>query len=207
MIVAGLTGGIATGKSTVSAFLAEAGAEIVDADKIARLVVAKGNPAWEQVVAHFGKSVLRPDGEIDRKRLADIIFNDRLQRDRLNGIVHPFVIDESARQLDRIVERSPDAVAILDVPLLIESGMHEGLAEIIVVYIPESLQVERLMQRDGISRTEALARIRSQMPIEEKRRFATLLIDNSGPLEVTRAKSAEVYERLKACARTGPDAC
>ena len=88
MIVAGLTGGIATGKSTVSAFLAEAGAEIVDADKIARLVVAKGNPAWEQVVARFGKSVLRPDGEIDRKRLADIIFNDRLQRDRLNGIVH-----------------------------------------------------------------------------------------------------------------------
>lgn len=201
MLVVGLTGGIATGKSTVSAFFAEAGAEIVDADKIAHAAVTREQPAWARVVAHFGKEVLLPDGEIDRKRLGEIIFNNPAQKERLNAIVHPVVTEETARQLDLIARRSPHAVTILDVPLLIEAGMHEGLADIIVVYIPEALQVTRLMIRDGIARAAALARVRSQMPIEEKRRYATLLIDNSGPLGVTRERSLEVYRCLKARAQ------
>lgn len=198
MIVAGLTGGIASGKSTVSAFLSEAGAAIVDADKIARDAVTRGRPAWKAVVEHFGKAMLRPDGEIDRKRLGDIIFNDPEQKERLNQIVHPEVILETARQLGRIRGQSPEAVAVLDVPLLIEARMHEELDEIIVVYIPQTLQVQRLMKRDNIDRVDALARIRSQMSIEEKKGYATLLVDNSGPLSATRKRSMEIYCHLKA---------
>lgn len=197
MLVAGLTGGIATGKSTVSGFLAEAGARIVDADQLAREAVVRGTEAWAQIVAHFGKKILQPGGQIDRKRLGDIIFNDPLQQARLNQIVHPVVRRESARIIEQIRGRWPDAVVVMDVPLLIETGLHGGLAEIIVVYVPEALQIVRLMARDRIDRAAALARIRSQMPIEEKKRYATLLIDNSGSPAATRQRSLEVYDILQ----------
>lgn len=197
MLVAGLTGGIATGKSTVSGFLAEAGARIVDADRLAREAVVRGTEAWAQIVAHFGKKILQPGGQIDRKRLGDIIFNDPLQQARLNQIVHPVVRRESARIIEQIRGCWPDAVVVMDVPLLIETGLHGGLAEIIVVYVPEALQIVRLMARDRIDRAAALARIRSQMPIEEKKRYATLLIDNSGSPAATRQRSLEVYDILQ----------
>lgn len=197
MVVAGLTGGIATGKSTVSRFLAEAGAQIVDADRLARDAVIRGTEAWARIVAHFGRKILQPGGEIDRKRLGEIIFNDPLQQARLNQIVHPVVRRESARKIEEIRGRWPEAVIVMDVPLLIEVGLHGGLAEIIVVYVPEALQLTRLMARDGIDRAAALARIRSQMPIEEKKRYATLLIDNSGSLAATRRRSLEVYHVLR----------
>jgi dephospho-CoA kinase len=197
MVVAGLTGGIATGKSTVSRFLAEAGAQIVDADRLAREAVIRGTEAWARIVAHFGRKVLQPGGEIDRKRLGEIIFNDPLQQARLNQIVHPVVRRESARKIEEIRVRRPEAVIVMDVPLLIEVGLHGGLAEIIVVYVPAALQLTRLMARDGIDRAAALARIRSQMPIEEKKRYATLLIDNSGSLAATRRRSLEVYDVLR----------
>ena len=197
MIVAGLTGGIASGKSTVSAFLSDAGAKIVDADNIAREAVDRGKPAWEAIAAHFGREVLLADGRIDRKRLGDIVFNDPRQKERLDAIVHPEVMAEVARQLQQVRDQSPEAVVILDVPLLIETRMHEGMAEIIVVYIPETLQVARLMKRDGLGRKDALARIRSQMPIEEKKAYATLLIDNSGSLQVTEKQCLEIYRHLK----------
>ena len=196
MIVAGLTGGIATGKSTVSAFLEQAGAVIVDADKIARHVVRKGQPAWQKIVDAFGSSILLPDGELDRSRLGDIIFNDPDQKRILNRIVHPEVGSETAVQLAEIEKNHPEGLVILDVPLLIESGMNAGLSEIIVVVIPESLQIERLMLRDNLSREKALARIRSQMPIDEKRKYATRLIDNSGSREDTRRQTMDVYRQL-----------
>jgi dephospho-CoA kinase len=203
MIVAGLTGGIASGKSTVAGFLAEAGAQIVDADKIAREAAAVGTETWSRIVAHFGDGVLLNGGEIDRRRLGQIIFNDPVHKAHLNRIVHPVVMRESARQLERIRQRFPHAVAVMDVPLLIETGMHEGLTEIILVYVPEVLQLARLMKRDAIDRVEALARIRSQMPIEEKKRYATLLIDNSGSPAETRKRSLEVYEVLRGRAAKG----
>lgn len=197
MLITGLTGGIASGKSTVSAFLEEAGAVIVDADKIARHVVQKGQSAWQQIVDIFGFSILLPDGEINRSHLGDIIFNDPEQKQVLNRIVHPEVFSEITARLAEIEKNQPGAIVILDVPLLIESRMDVGLSDIIVVYIPESLQIQRLMIRDALTPAQALARIRSQMPIEEKKKRATLLIDNSGSRENTRKQTMCVYRQLK----------
>jgi dephospho-CoA kinase len=197
LVIAGLTGGIASGKSTVSAFLEDAGAVIVDADKIAREVVQKGQPAWREIVGAFGQTILLPDGEINRVLLGDIIFNDPAQKQLLNRIVHPGVISETASRLTEIERNQPNPVVILDVPLLIESGMDTGLSDIIVVYIPEPVQIQRLMGRDALTQSQALARIRSQMPIEEKKKRATIVIDNSGSLENTRHISLNVYQHLK----------
>jgi dephospho-CoA kinase len=196
MIVAGLTGGIATGKSTVASIFEAAGARLIDADRIARDAVRKGAPAYHDAVAHFGEAVLQDDGEIDRKRLAAVIFNDPAEQRALERIVHPQVKQEIARSLDLIRRETPDALVIVDVPLLFESGMDRGLAAAIVVYVPEQIQLERLMARDALTQPEALARIRAQMPIEKKKSLATLVIDNSGSLERTRDQTLEVYRRL-----------
>jgi dephospho-CoA kinase len=195
--VIGLTGGIATGKSTVSAILKNAGAVIIDADQIARRVVKKNLPAYRQILAHFGESVLLPDGEINRAALGNLIFNDSRKKQLLNSIVHPHVRKETDRQLRHIAKKNPNALVILDIPLLLEAGMREDLSEVIVVYAPEHIQIKRLMERDHISQADALARIRSQMPIEKKKRLATMVIDNSGPIEYTRKQTLEILQRLK----------
>jgi dephospho-CoA kinase len=201
MIVAGLTGGIGTGKSTVAAVFAEAGAVIIDADEIARDVVAKGRPAWCRIVAHFGRDVLLPDGDIDRKKLGAIIFNDARQKTHLDRIVHPHVMAETEQQLIEIERVQPQAVVILDVPLLIEAGMDRGLDDVIVVYTPEAVQLKRLMRRDRLTAAEGLSRIRSQMPIEEKKVRATVVIDNSASPAVTRKRVLEVFADLQQRAR------
>ncbi len=195
-MIAGLTGGIATGKSTVSAILKECGAIIIDADLIAHAVVKKGLEAYERIVAHFGKQILLPDGEIDRPQLGNIIFNHPDQKEKLNQIVHPAVFEEMERQIRKIERRNSASVVISDIPLLIESGMHKRFSEIILVYIPEYLQVQRLMIRSDLSAAQANSRIRAQMPIEEKKRFATMIIDNSGDSENTRNQAVAVYQRL-----------
>jgi dephospho-CoA kinase len=197
VIVAGLTGSIATGKSTVAAVFREAGAVVIDADRLAKEAVKKGTPAWEAIVDHFGPGILLPDGEIDRPQLGAVIFQDPRQRDRLNAIVHPRVIEETAKMVQQVEESDPRAVVILDVPLLFEAGMDNGLQELIVVYVPEPVQCRRLMARDHLSEKEALARIHAQMPIEEKRRRATIIIDNSGEPSATRARTLGVYRKLK----------
>jgi dephospho-CoA kinase len=197
MIVAGLTGGIGTGKSTVAAVFAEAGAVIIDADEIARDVVAKGRPAWCRIVAHFGRDVLLPDGGIDRKKLGAIIFNDARQKAHLDRIVHPHVMAETEQQLTEIERVQPQAVVILDVPLLIEAGMDRDLDEVIVVYTPEAVQLKRLMHRDRLNAAEGLSRIRSQMPIEEKKMRATVVIDNSASPAATRKRVLEVFADLQ----------
>ena len=196
MQVIGLTGGIATGKSTVSAILENAGAVIIDADRIARETVNKGQPAYQEIVKHFGENVLLPDGEINRVLLGDIIFNDPQKKQLLNNIVHPHVSKETNRQLKQVEKANPDTIAVLDIPLLIEAEMDKDLAEVIVVYVPEHIQIKRLMKRDNISQADALARIRSQMPIEEKKERATIVIDNSGSMEETRKQTLEIFQRL-----------
>lgn len=193
MIVAGLTGGIATGKSTVSAILKQAGSKIIDADKIARMAVEKGTPAWDQIVDAFGSRILTPDKEIDRPALGEIIFHDRKKQRLLNDIVHPFVMAEINLKIKAC---SPGMVVVLDVPLLIETDMHQDLSELIVVYIPEALQLRRLMARDHLTRTRAMARIRSQMPIDEKKDLASIVIDNSHSIEKTKTQTIKVYEYL-----------
>lgn len=169
----------------------------MDADKIAREVVKKGLPAWIEIVNTFGQSILLPDGEINRILLGDIIFNDPAQKQVLNQIVHPWVFAKTATRLTEIEKKKLNAVVILDVPLLIESGMDTGLSDIIVVYIPEQVQFQRLMTRDALTQKQALARIRSQLSIEEKKKRATIVIDNSNSRENTRSISLTVYQHLK----------
>jgi dephospho-CoA kinase len=196
VIVAGLTGGIATGKSTVAAIFEEAGAFLIDADRIAREVVRPGTPAYSDIVAHFGRGILAADGEIDRKLLAALIFSDPVQRRSLEAIVHPHVKKETARRLALIRQDAPDAVVVVDVPLLFETGMNRDYHPVIVVYIPEPLQLARLVARDGINETEAHARIHSQLPIETKKSLATHVIDNSDSIEATRTQVLEIYRQL-----------
>jgi dephospho-CoA kinase len=197
MMSAGLTGGIATGKSTVSAILKKCGAIIIDADLIAHAVVKKGLEAYERIVAYFGTQILLSDGEIDRPQLGNIVFNHPDQKEKLNQIVHPAVIEEMDRQIRDIERKNPASVVISDIPLLIESGMQKKFSEIILVYIPEYLQIQRLMIRDDLCATQANARIRAQMPIEEKKRFATKIIDNSDSWENTRNQAVAVYQQLR----------
>jgi dephospho-CoA kinase len=198
MIVAGLTGGIASGKSTVAEIFSELGAAVIDSDRLAREAVARGSPGWQAVVARFGQAVLSADGDIDRRRLADIVFADPAERAALEGIVHPYVRAESDRRIAALRRAGTHAVVILDVPLLFEAGMHagRGLGAVIVVWVPEEVQRERLMARDRIGADEADRRIRAQMPIERKKALADRVIDNSGSRERTRAQTREVFRWL-----------
>lgn len=203
MYIAGLTGGIATGKSTISGMFRKEGALIIDADRIAHEVVKKGAPAWQKIKAHFGDRILLPSGEIDRERLGGIVFHDARQKENLNRIVHPFVFQKMEEKIEKVRSVNPRAVVILDVPLLIETGMHRTLPEVILAYAPESMQLARLMARDNLAEADAQARIRSQMPIDSKMRMADIVIDNSGSLDVTRKTVRDVMGRLQKKARTG----
>ncbi|HNR50956.1 MAG TPA: dephospho-CoA kinase [Deltaproteobacteria bacterium] len=197
MVIAGLTGGIATGKSTVASLFASFGAAVIDADRIAREVVLRGSPAFDRIVEHFGREILLPDGEIDRDRLGGIIFSDSGQRESLNRIVHPEVFREMNRRIGEIKSGNVNRVVICDVPLLIETGMHSVFDDVILVYVPEPLQINRLMEREGIGRDEALRRVRAQMSIEEKKPYASHIIDNSGTRENTAKITLEVYRSLE----------
>ncbi|WP_018132038.1 dephospho-CoA kinase [Effusibacillus pohliae] len=197
-MIAGLTGGIATGKSTVSNMFRQLGAAIVDADRIARLVVEPDRPAWRDLVAHFGEGILLADRTIDRVRLGQIVFSDASQREVLNRIVHPRVREEADRQTADFLRENPRRPVIHDVPLLIETGLYRRMDKVIVVYVDEPTQMRRLMQRNCLSEEEAIRRIRAQMPIEQKKAYADYLIDNRGTLEETRSQVERVWEELKA---------
>ncbi len=201
MIVAGLTGNIASGKSTVAGFLRQSGALIIDADQIAHDVVAPGQPAFEEIRRHFGDDMLTPEGTLNREKLGRMVFEDPDARRRLEAIVHPRVSAEIDRQMARVAENHPDAVVIMDIPLLFETGHTEGLTDIIVVYTPEPIQLQRLIQRNGLSPEDAKARMASQMPLKEKVARATMVIDNSGTLAETERQTLAVYRRLARKAR------
>ena len=202
MYIAGLTGGIATGKSTISGMFREAGAIIVDADRIAHEVVKKGAPAWKKIKTHFGDRILLPSGEIDRERLGGIVFHDARQKENLNRIVHPFVFRKMEEEIAHAQSVAPRTIVILDVPLLIETGMHHALPQVILAYIPERMQLARLMARDGLAKADAEARIRSQMPIDSKKQMVSIVIDNSGSIDATRKQVRDVMERLQEKAQT-----
>ena len=197
-IIAGLTGGIASGKSTVAAMLATAGARIVDADRIARQVVQKNQPAYHDIVRRFGASILDPEGQIDREALGTIVFNDKNAKQALNEIVHPRVHEVMQQHIHALARTHPEDPVILDVPLLIESGWHKFLPVVILVYVPESIQKMRLMARDGLTETDAMARIRAQMPIDAKRAYADYIIDNTGTRETTQRQVRRVYKQIAA---------
>jgi dephospho-CoA kinase len=181
-MVIGLTGGIATGKSTVSAMLAEHGATIIDSDRIARQVVQPGTPGLAKIVAHFGEEYLLPGGELNRTKLGQRIFSDEKARQRLMEITHPYIFAEINTQIEH-AQSQGEKMIVLDAPLLIETGLNRQVERVVLVYVDEETQIERLMKRDHLTREEAMRRIASQMSIEEKKRYADIIIDNRGSLK------------------------
>ncbi len=195
--VIGLTGGIASGKSTVARMLAELGAAVIDADQVAREVVRPGQPALEAIVAAFGAAALTPTGELDRKRLAARIFADPAARRRLERITHPRIAEETARRVAELGERGVP-VAIYEASLLVEGGMHTGLDGLIVVAAPEDVQRRRMQERDGFSPEEATRRLAAQAPLRDKIAVADYVVDGSTDLETTRAQVAAAWQDIVA---------
>jgi dephospho-CoA kinase len=197
MKVIGLTGNIGCGKSVVARMFEELGARVIDADRIARLVVDPGEPAWKEIVKTFGKEILNQDGTINRGRLGEIVFNDKEKRETLNGITHPRII-ERIKELIEEAGRENVEVVIVEAALIVEKGgMKPLINDLIVVTADEKAQIRRLMGRDRFSREAALSRIRSQIPLSEKVGLATYVIDNSGTLEETRRQVEEVWKRIR----------
>jgi dephospho-CoA kinase len=197
MLIVGLTGGVASGKTAVSEVLREEGASIIDADQIARELVEPQRPAWKELVKTFGKEILLGNGSIDRKKLAERVFADPKQRKRLDRILHPLITEEIDRRTREIGQKNPEAIVVIDAPLLIEVGYHRRADKLIVVISSRTEQIERLKVRDGITSDEALRRISSQMPVEEKVKLADFVIQNEGSLAETREKAKEVFRELK----------
>ena len=200
MILVGLTGGLATGKTTVAHLFQDCGASLIDADLLARTVVEPGRPAWREIVRSFGKGILRPDHAIDRAALARIVFRNPAKLRRLNAIVHPRVAREQARLTREIVKKDPRAVILYDVPLLFEAGVHKRMDRTIVVTADRETQIARLLKRNGLTRIEALRRLRAQMPLREKIKRADYVLDGFLPLPRLRRKAARLYTELKALA-------
>lgn len=197
MVVLGLTGGVASGKSTVSRMLKQYGAAVIDADELARDAVAPGTDALAEIARHFGPGVIRNDGSLDRRALGAIVFADPLQRQRLERIVHPHVYAAMFGELKELRSEGSTQVAVLDVPLLFETQVALPLCDkTVVVWVPQPIQLARLMQRSGLDQAAALRRIRAQMPLEQKRRLAHFIIDNSGSPEATAAQVEALWADL-----------
>lgn len=202
-IVLGLTGGIASGKSTVSRLFAQLGASIVDADVAARAVVAPGSVGLRQIVQQFGPEVLLPDGSLDRHAMGQIVFTDADQRRKLEQIVHPLVCAWMTNKMAEL--RNADvSLIVLDIPLLFESGVGLTLCgKTAVVWVPKEVQLVRLMQRDHLTKVEAQQRIDAQMPLDHKRKLADYCIDNSGALSCTEDQVKHIWLQLVKARRSG----
>jgi dephospho-CoA kinase len=197
-LLVGLTGGIASGKSAVSRQLAELGCRLVDADVLAREVVAPGEPAWRAIVEAFGSDVARPDGQLARKRLGALVFADPARRKELEAITHPAIMARRQATLDLWAAEGFDGLVVLDIPLLIEVGAAAHVDRVVLVYAEPEVQLTRLMGRDGFDRAEAARRVASQMPLVEKVRHAHFVIDNAGEPDETAAQVRAVHAALLA---------
>jgi dephospho-CoA kinase len=197
-LLVGLTGGIATGKSTVDAVLRELGAVIIDADVLAREVVEPGERALAEIIAEFGPGVLGADRRLDRKALGAIVFADPDRRRTLEAMTHPRIRERFQQRLDALAAENFRGLVFFDAPVMIESGNYRNMDRLVVVVTDEPTQVARLMARDGIDRDEALRKIRSQMPLAEKAKLADYVIDNSGDPSATTARTRQVYQALLA---------
>ncbi|MCC2928143.1 dephospho-CoA kinase [Bacillus sp. LBG-1-113] len=190
-LVIGLTGGIASGKSTVANMLIDKGITVIDADIIAKQAVEKGMPAYLQIIDEFGEDILLENGDIDRRKLGALVFTNEQKRLALNSIVHPAVREEMLKRRDESIANQ-ETFVVLDIPLLFESKLESLVDKIIVVSVTKELQLERLIKRNQLTEEEALSRIRSQMPLEEKVSRADNVIDNSGTLEETKQQLEEI---------------
>ena len=197
MLRVGLTGSIAVGKSYVTSIFEELGAHVIDADQTAREVVMPGTPGLNAVTEAFGEEILNPDGTLNRKKLGAVVFGDEAKRQQLNFVLHPFIIARQDEILNEWEAKDPQGIGIVDAALMIESGGYRRFDKLIVVHCRPEVQLERLMLRDKLSRDEAQRRIDSQMPQEEKQKFADYLIDTSDGFEPTREQTGKVYKILQ----------
>ena len=197
MILVGLTGGLATGKSTVARMFQDCGAMLIDADLLARLVVEPDKPAWREIVRVFGKQILRPDRTLDRTALASIVFRNRTRLRQLGAIIHPRVAREQARLTREIAKKHSHAVILYDAPVLIEAGAHQRMDRVIVVTADRQTQIARLRHRNHLTRAEALRRIRTQMPLDRKVKLADFVVNGTLPPEQLRRDVARIYAELR----------
>jgi dephospho-CoA kinase len=197
MLNIGLTGGIATGKTLVAGMLQEKGADLIDFDVLARCAEEPGRPAWKAIVNYFGTDILNADRTINREKLGAIVFSDKDKLVKLNDIVHPVLFKEWRRRISVIRKNKPGAIVISDVPLLIEAGVQKLFDIVILVYATPEQQMERMIRRNGCTKEDALKRLASQLPIDEKIPYAHMIIDNSVSSEETRRRVDELWEELK----------
>ncbi len=197
-LLVGLTGGLGTGKSTVSRMFRDLGCLIIDADLLAREVVEPGQPAYDRIVAEFGRQILEADGRIDRKKVGALVFADPAKRKRLEEFTHPEIRQRQAGILAELMTEAFEGIVIFDAALLVEMGGAKNMDRLVVVYASEAVQQRRLMLRDGISETEAREKIRSQMSLSLKVKQAHYVVDNSGTREETERRVREVHQALLA---------
>ena len=196
MLRVGLTGGIATGKTTVARMFVNLGCHLLDADAVVHTLFTPGEAVHRAVVDAFGDRVLASDSSINRAVLGEIVFNDPVARERLNSLVHPAVIARQKLWLDELETRDPAAIGIVEAALMVEVGTYKNYDKLIVVVCSPDEQRRRLRERAGLSEEQIEARIRSQMPMDEKAKYANFVIDNSGSLEATRDQVARVHRIL-----------
>lgn len=194
MKVIGVTGGIGAGKSVACAMFAECGGTVIDADKIAREVMEQGRPAYSETVSAFGKDILQPDGEIDRKELAAIVFSDSARLEKLNAITHKHIFEEMRRRLDEIPQ---EGIAVLDVPLLFSSDFPFDCDRTVAVLAEREVRIARVKERDGMDRESVLRRMSSQLSDEEYRRLADVCIDNSDGADILRRQVQKIYDSVR----------
>lgn len=197
MIVVGLTGGVATGKSTVAEMFRQCGAVVIDADQLARDIVKPGKPAWREIVKTFGKTILNPDRTLNRQGLGAIVFGNRTKLRQLEHIIHPRVAREQARLTHQAAQKDPRAVVIYDVPLLFEAKIDTRVACTIVVTADRETQIARLKKRNGLSRAEAIRRINSQMPLEKKIQRASYILNGTSSRPLLRRQVSQLVKDLR----------
>jgi dephospho-CoA kinase len=193
MLVVGLTGGIASGKTVVANMFRSLGTELIDADAISRELVHPGAPCWREIVDHFGESILGDDSRLNRKRLAEIIFRDSDARVWLNRLLHPQILELIRERIGRVQQQNPRRLIVVEAALLIETGTYKEFDRVVVVAANEQTQRVRLMERDGLNLEEAKRRIETQLPIKEKVKVADYVIDNEGSLEEVKRQVVELY--------------
>ena len=196
MLHVGLTGNIASGKSTAASIFGELGAYVIDADRVVHGLLKSGTSTYEKIFDAFGSQILAPNGEIDRKKLGQIVFSDASKRIRLNALTHPEVGAAIRHRISEIEQLTSRGIVIVDAALMIETGGYKMYDRLIVVTCDPSLQIARLMSRDGLTEADAKARIGSQMPIEEKLKLANYVINTSGTMRKTRDQVEEIYRAL-----------
>jgi dephospho-CoA kinase len=197
MLKVGLTGGLASGKSFVGAALQHLGCKLIEADKLGHEVLLPGGPAHAAVVRQFGREILNPEGAIDRKRLALQVFADKEKLQLLNSLVHPEVRRRTDELMAQYFAEDPNAIVVVEAAIHIETGGYKRFDRLVVVVCEERQQIERAMQRDGSTREQAMARLASQMPLAEKRKYADYVIDTSGAKEDTLRQTRDVYNSLR----------